>query len=228
MALINMRMTVVLTALFAFVASPALGSSILELGAPDQNEGDSVVSLGNAPEKKTKAIDLGSLRFTKGELPAGRLTLKQRMRKRLQLARSRNESLSRSNRERLRRVRGGDDADRALEGEDIASYRERRRGGEEEERGESDEEEIFRDIEDQIASAEGDTEPRDAPAGFVPEGDVGDIPIRNDPDPGDPRIAEAPEGDAGVRGGTTSAGKSIELKQEARDPNGDLYLGADS
>ncbi|MEM9732044.1 MAG: hypothetical protein AAF903_01005 [Pseudomonadota bacterium] len=232
MALINLWMTVALATLLAFVASPALGSSVLELGARDDSKADSVVSLGKAPEKSKKAMDLGSLRFTKGELPAGRLTLKQRMRKRLQLARSHNETLSRSNRERLRQVRSGSNAPRSRPGDedDIAAFREGRSGGEETERDDGNEDEIFRDIEDESAFRDegGAEELGDPSPGLGLDNDDDDIPAQNDGDADDTRRSEAPLGDAGVRGGTTSAGKTIEVKEEARDPNGDLALGAES
>ncbi|MEL6503536.1 MAG: hypothetical protein AAFQ10_03680 [Pseudomonadota bacterium] len=225
MILKNMRLTVVLAAFFAFWANPVVASSILELGSP--NEDGSVVSLGEVPEKTTKEMELGGLRFTKGVLPAGRLTLKQRMRKRLRLGRSRNETLSRSNRERLKRVRrGGGEGARDEEVDDIAAYRDRRRNDDDEEdRTDEQDEEDFKDIEDQLVSSE-DEETNGGNSG---QEDDDDVPVRNDADESDNRpVAEAPEGDVGVRGGVTSAGKSIELKEGARDPNGDIDIGVES
>lgn len=226
MMLKNVRLTVVLTAFFTFWASPLMASSVLELGAPSKD--DSVISLGKAPEKATKDIALGGLRFTKGELPAGRLTLKQRMRKRLRLGRNRNESLSRSNRERLKRVRSGNGASlRDEDRDDIAAFREGRRGDEDEdeEEGAEQDDEEFKDIEDQNAANDEDDPVNNG--NNASEDD--DVPVRNDADDGDDRrVAEVPQGDAGVQGGVTSAGKTIELKEGARDPNGDMDIGVES
>lgn len=234
MICINIRVMAVMTALFTLWALPATGSSFLELGK--SGKPTSIVAIGKAPEKKVKPIALGPLRMTKGELPAGRLTLKQRMRKRLQQGRSRTETLTKANRDRLKRVRTGKredpddssserDEDEDEEDEEMG-FRDLDDDGEGQRDGEDDELSLLNDDEDD----DGDTEGLDAGDRLVAKN--GEVPEDSDESDRAPRaqpeqrqVRDTAKGDVDLSGGTTAAGKSIELKFDAKDTNGDLNIG---